>query len=141
MSRSREEQEGEPQPPKAGPLPHRVEPPLLYGAPAKADDVHTAYRLEVTDAVAAGFADLRVGDQLVVDPELQPGLGDLAVLRGESGYLVRRLEADGEEFRFACDGDGPSDLVPAIELVGRLERVCAGTVVEIRRPLRPRPPR
>lgn len=116
------------------------EPPLLYDAPDAELECEGPYRLAVTEEVAEAFEDLREGDLLVADPSLRPGLGDLMVLRGGEGYRLRRLEAAGDGFAFALDlPEVAADLVPAEQLEARLAAVCAGTVIEIRRPMRRRP--
>jgi transcriptional regulator with XRE-family HTH domain len=129
----------------APPVAGAAAPPLLY-APPEPNRVG-AYRLEVDEPHAAGLEDLRAGDQLVVEPAQRPGLDDLCVLRSDDhGYLVRRLVARGEAFALVRDrGDpaGPGDgdvALSAQELAAMLDGIGAGTIVEVRRPLRrPRP--
>ncbi len=72
-----------------------------------------AYLLACDAAMAASApeGELREGDRLLVDPTVPAREGDLVVVRGEAGHLVRRVGAD--------------------ESVAGL-----GTVLEVRRPLR-----
>lgn len=76
------------------------------------------FLLAWTGAGACG-GDIREGDQLLIDPGLEPASGDLVVLRGPDGAaIVRRL--------LPAEGAPPA-------------RDGVGVVVEIRRPLRRSP--
>lgn len=115
---------------------HR-EPTLRYAPPGADEIVGGAYRLMVTADVASEAEELTEGDAIVVDPRVRPGLDDLLVLRGAEDYHVRRLEASGEGFRLS---PGDDETLTADELSARLDQLCAGTVIEVRRPLRRRDP-
>jgi len=116
---------------------------VLFAPPAPDEMASGPYLLEVSASAAGDLDDLREGDMLLVDPAERAGLGDLVVLRGTETYKVRRVEALGEGFRLGADRDeGAAEhtLDPA-ELRTTLAAISAGTVVEIRRPLRRRKPR
>ena len=90
------------------------------------------------------FEDLRTGDHLLVDPAEEPGTQDLVILRGEKEPLLRRLVGDGDRFVLAASdqalrsGDLGRDAVDRAAMLRRLADSWGGTVLEIRRPLRPR---
>jgi transcriptional regulator with XRE-family HTH domain len=120
-------------------------PELPYSLPDPDAGIEEPFLLEATREAAAAIADIDPGDLLLVDPAAQPGLGDIAVLRGKRGYLLRRLKALGDGFLLALDpGDADEkqlavDKLDAKALSARLRKVGAGAVIEIRRPLRRRP--
>jgi len=124
----------------ARPEPPTDAPPLLYGPPAADAMPEGPYLLEVTsETLDSAGADLSAGDRLLVDPGLGPEVGDLIVLRGAGGAVVRRLEsAAGGKYHLSGSGrDSPLD---EAGLAAHLAHVGAGTVLEIRRPLRRRRP-
>jgi hypothetical protein len=127
--------------------------PLAYGPPdAGSEEMRRIYRIRVDDACAASAPldeAIRAGDELLVDPRVAPAPGDLLLLRVPGADAerarIRRLEALPHD-RFALTGhvrdvrDVLDESVPLDEtaLAALLERTCAGTIVEIRRPLRGR---
>ncbi|MHC4342723.1 MAG: helix-turn-helix domain-containing protein [Planctomycetota bacterium] len=124
-----------------------VKAPELFYEPPDPDARQTApYLLEATPEAAATMEDVRAGDLLLVDPQARPGLGDLLVLRGAEGYLLRRLKAAGAGFQLAQDrprkaGETiPKEELDAKALAARIKSVGAGAVTEVRRPLRKKPP-
>ncbi|MHC4933483.1 MAG: helix-turn-helix domain-containing protein [Planctomycetota bacterium] len=123
------------------------EAPEIFYEPPDPDAKRIApYLLEATAEAAATIEDVRAGDLLLVDPQARPGLEDLLVLRGAEGFLLRRLRASGASFLLAQDlprkaGDPVAkEELDAKALAARIRSVGAGTVTEIRRPLRKRPP-
>ncbi len=119
--------------------PHR-EPALAHAPPEKGAGTGRRYRLAVSAEVASAAIELEEGDELVVDPDLRPGLDDLLVLRGAEAYQVRRLEALGDGFCLVRDDALASETDPltADELSAHLDELCGGTIIEVRRPLRRR---
>ena len=115
-----------------------TEPALVYAPPESGDDP-APYLIEADDRMAAAFDDVRVGDRLLVDPSVGPRPGDLIVMRGEGRPVLRRLEHDGTGYRLMGDdrGGGYEHLEPEA-LEQRVRRFGAGTVLEVRRPLRRR---
>jgi len=93
-------------------------PSLHYALPAADESPRKPFLLAWVGPDAAG-AEVRVGDQLLIDPTLEPRVQDLVVLRGPDGAAVARRIPDA--------------LPGTLEAVAR-DRV--GVVVEIRRSLR-----
>jgi transcriptional regulator with XRE-family HTH domain len=117
-------------------------PRVYYSLPPAEEAAKSPFLLVWTDAAAAG-GELRDGDQLLVDPGLEPRDGDILLLRGpDDAPLARRLfrERDGGRL-VPLDGspvlgEGPCD---EEALRQRLGKEAAGVVIEIRRPLRRNP--
>ncbi len=93
-------------------------PPLHYALPAADTPLRRPFLLVWGGAQAEG-GEVRDGDQLLVDPALEPRAHDLVVLRGPDGAAILRRVPEGPEDRTV------------------LARERAGVVVEIRRSLRP----
>ncbi|MHC4549741.1 MAG: helix-turn-helix domain-containing protein [Planctomycetota bacterium] len=118
------------------------EPPLHYAPPESGALPPGPYLLECSEETArTAPAELRPGDWLLVDARAAPKAGDLVVLRGQEGALVRRLERDGRSFRLTGSGPDPERRAAPLDkaaLAARLAEVGLGTVLEVRRPLRGR---
>jgi transcriptional regulator with XRE-family HTH domain len=92
-------------------------PPPVFSVPPAAEALPAGPYLLACGADLAASApegELRAGDWLLVDAAVAARAGDLVVLRGEAGALVRRVVRDGDTF----------------------DQVGLGTVLEVRRPLR-----
>jgi transcriptional regulator with XRE-family HTH domain len=124
-------------------------PPLLFYSLPPADEApKTPFLLAWTGAASQG-AEVREGDQLLVDPALEPRAGDLVLLRAADGApALRRCVLAGPNRRF-CPPDAIPEGAPATEGTrtpadgtGEGERPwkeeVAGVLLEIRRPLRRR---
>ncbi len=114
-------------------------PRLYYSLPPADEAQRSAFLLAWTGADTEG-GEVREGDQLLVDPGLEPRAGDILLLRGPDGApLVRRLVHDGDRRRLVPLGGLPAPVRDAGDeerVEDRLAKDAAGVVVEIRRPLR-----
>lgn len=117
-------------------------PPMEFHVPPAAEELPGApYLLACGEDVAASApeGELRAGDWLLVDPAAVARAGDLVVLRGEAGALVRRVTREGEAFHLVGAPGAAGrwlDPLDEKELRARLAHVGLGTVLEVRRPLR-----
>jgi transcriptional regulator with XRE-family HTH domain len=123
------------------PPPEPPRPPVFHVPPAAETLPEGPYLLACGADVAASApeAELRAGDWLLVDPGIATRDGDLVVLRGEAGALVRRVAQDGGVYHLRgapVGGEHWADPLDEEELRARLAQVGLGTVLEVRRPLR-----
>jgi hypothetical protein len=132
-------------------VPKRPAPPLFYSLPPAGEAPKTPFLLVWTGA-ATPASEVRDGDQLLVDPGLEPRAGDLVLLRGVDGApLLSRYVREGAGHRLApldaIAGGAPGAAATLAAAHGdragdeerlreRLANDAAGIVVEIRRPLR-----
>ncbi|MEE8105264.1 MAG: XRE family transcriptional regulator [Planctomycetota bacterium] len=107
--------------------PDSAELPLCYAPPPHESQPKNAYLLQAENDALDG--EIRQGDRLLVDPLLDARVGDLAILRSESGFRLARIE--GEPDRLAIAGHDP---VP--DWSDWWAARGAGIVVEVRRVLR-----
>ena len=127
-----------PPPEPAGRLP---QPPVFHVPPAAEALPEGPYLLACGADVAASApeGELRPGDWLLVDAAVAARAGDLVVLRGKAGALVRRITREGAVFHLrgaSVVGEHWTDPLTEKELDSRLAQVGLGTVLEGRRPLR-----
>ncbi|MGQ0615328.1 MAG: helix-turn-helix domain-containing protein [Planctomycetaceae bacterium] len=116
-------------------LPHRAKSALRYAPPA-AGEAKVAYELRAEQEVAA--AHVQAGDLLQVDPSLAARDGDWVVLRGAEEPCLRRVLDTGAGWRLcAAPGGEETPLMDARSLASYLEKLGAGVITEIRRPMRP----
>jgi len=124
----------------------RQSPQLLYGAPPANAMPAGLYLIEALGPDLFWPDSVREHDLLLVDPRVLAGPGDLVLLRGGEAGQLRRLEELGSApiesaRRFVLRGPGETALGPAplgsFQLERYLAAESAGTVIEIRRPLRP----
>jgi len=122
-------------------------PPFLYGPPPADAMPAGPYLIEAAGPDLFWPDSIREHDLLLIDPGAVARPGDLVFLRGGETGRIRRLEEVGSARiesarRFALRGPGSDPAGPAPLEILELERYVAnesaGTVIEIRRPLRPR---
>ncbi len=116
--------------------PARGKAALRY-APHGEGEANAAYQLRAEKEVAA--ARVQAGDLLQVDPSLAPRDGDWVVLRGAEEPCLRLLSESAAGWRLL--GESGSDDAPPMDgrtLATYLEKLGAGVITEIRRPMRSR---